>query len=80
MKHVHVHKELKSKTAPPTKPSEVVGTVKQWKRYTLQDLAPKQSRQGQTDLPEQQVITLPMYTKMNKATVEAVPRLKGNVT
>ena len=27
MKHVHVHKELKSKMAPPTKPSEVVGTV-----------------------------------------------------
>ena len=27
MKHVHVHKEIKSKTAHPTKPSELVGTV-----------------------------------------------------
>ena len=27
MKHVHVHKEIKSKTAPPAKPSELVGTV-----------------------------------------------------
>ena len=27
VKHVHVHKELKSKTAPPNIPSEVVGTV-----------------------------------------------------
>ena len=27
MKHVHVHKELKSKMAPPTKPSEAVETV-----------------------------------------------------
>ena len=26
-KHVHVHKEIKSKTAPPAKPSELVGTV-----------------------------------------------------
>ena len=27
VKHVHVHKEIKSKTAPPAKPSELVGTV-----------------------------------------------------
>ena len=27
MKHVHVHKEIKLKTAPPAKPSELVGTV-----------------------------------------------------
>ena len=27
VKHVHVHKETKSKTAPPAKPSELVGTV-----------------------------------------------------
>ena len=27
VKHVHVHKELKSKTVPPTKPGEAVGTV-----------------------------------------------------
>ena len=27
MKHVHVHKEIKLKMAPPAKPSELVGTV-----------------------------------------------------
>ena len=27
VKHVHVHKEIKSKTAPPAKPIELVGTV-----------------------------------------------------
>ena len=27
VKHVHIHKEIKSKTAPPAKPSELVGTV-----------------------------------------------------
>ena len=52
---------------------------KQWKRYTSQDRVPKQSCQGQTDFPEQQVITLPMYTRMMKVTVEAVPQLRENI-
>ena len=77
VKHVHVHRELKSKAVPLTKPGE--RQWKQWKQYTSQDPVPKQSCQGQTDSREEQVITLPMYTRMMKVTVEAVPWLKENV-
>ena len=78
VKHVHVRKELKSKTVPPTKPGEAVGTVEtvEMVHFTRSRTKTKLPR---TDFPEQRVITLPMYTKMMKVTVEAVPRLKENV-
>ena len=81
MKHVHVQKEIKSKMAPPAKPSELVGTVGNSGNDTLYKISyQNKNHQGQTDYQEQRVVTLLMCTKTNKVTVEAVPLLKENET
>ena len=79
VKHIHVHKELKPEPVPPTKLDEAVETVGNVETVHITRSRTKKSHQGQTDSPEQQVITLPMYTRMMEVTVKVVPWLKENV-
>ena len=54
VKHVHVHKEIKSKMAPPAKPSELVGTVEtvetvHFTRYRTKTKSPRTNRLPRTE-------------------------------